>query len=248
MKLSSVLRATIDPTRLRYYRTNLRRWFAREGRDLPWRHTRDPYRIMVSEIMLHQTQVPRVQAVYEQFIDRFPSPEDVAAAPLHEVKAITDPLGYKRRGGYIKQVADDAVEYRAGELPRTVPELMKLPGIGRYTAGAIMTFAHETPAPILDTNVARVLGRWFAGAIPEADGDTLRAKRLWALADAILPRRGNFRRPAWEINQGLMDLGAQLCIARKPRCDRCPLRRRCHYAQPDRAAQEVAVVVWHDAG
>ena len=132
------LRAQIDPTRLRYYRTTLRRWFDAQGRDLPWRRTRDPYRIMVSEIMLHQTQVPRVAGVYREFLDRFPSLQDVADASLDEVKAITDPLGYKRRGGYIKQIADEVVEYRAGEFPKSVEGLMELPGIGRYTADTVM--------------------------------------------------------------------------------------------------------------
>jgi A/G-specific adenine glycosylase len=241
------LQAQIDPTRLRYYRTTLRRWFDAQGRDLPWRRTRDPYRIMVSEIMLHQTQVPRVASVYNEFIDRFPSLQDVADASLDEVKAITDPLGYKRRGGYIKQIADEVVEYRAGEFPRSVEGLMELPGIGRYTAGAIMTFAHEEPAPILDTNVARVLGRWFAGALPPDEGETPRRHRLWALAGALVPQTANARHSGWTINQALMDLGAQLCSARSPSCDDCPLRRRCHHAQPDRAQRESEIVIFESA-
>ena len=153
------MQAEVQPSRLRYFRSRLRRWFALHGRDLPWRHTTDPYSILVSEIMLQQTQVPRVAPVYQEFLDRFPTIEDVAAAPLREVKQITDPLGYKVRGKWIKQIADDAVAYRTGELTDTTEELMQLPGVGRYTAGAVMTFAHGVSTPILDTNVERILSR-----------------------------------------------------------------------------------------
>ena len=237
------LRARIDPARRRYLRRNLRRWFSEHGRDLPWRRTRDPYAILVAEIMLQQTQVPRVAEVYSDFLERFPAIEDVAAAPLRDVKWITDPLGYKIRGQWIKQIADHAVTYNAGRLPATTSELMELPGVGRYTAGAVMTFAYDVPTPILDTNVARVLGRWFHGALPAEDTAGLRLRRLWALAEAVLPRRDG-----WTINQALMDLGAQLCVARNPRCLECPMQRRCHFAGPDRAAGEAHIVQWLPPG
>ena len=234
------MRARVDPTCLRYYRTRLRDWFRAHGRDLPWRRTRDPYRILLSEIMLQQTQVPRVAEVYEEFLDAFPRIQDVARAPLRDVRRITDPLGYKARGVYIKRIADDAVSYRAGRLPDSLPELMALPGVGRYTAGAVMTFAHGKPTPIVDTNVARVLARWFGDALPEADTDAVRSKRLWALSASLLPRQGD----GWEINQGLMDFGDQLCTARRPRCDVCPVRRRCHYPSRDGRRPEPAIVEW----
>jgi A/G-specific adenine glycosylase len=235
------VRAEIEAARLRYYRSRLTRWFAAHGRDLPWRRTRDPYRILVSEILLHQTQAPRVAEVYRQFVRRFPSLRHVAAASLGEVKDITDPLGYKVRGAWIKRIADEAVTYRAGRLPATLPELRALPGVGRYTAGAVMTFAYGEAAAIVDTNVARVLGRWFAGALPPDDPDALHQRRLWALAEALLTPTS-----AWAINQGLMDLGAQLCTARAPACARCPLRRRCHYPRADGGAGEAGIVVWLD--
>ena len=235
------IQARVDAGRLRYYRRGLRRWFTAHGRDLPWRRTRDPYRITVSEIMLQQTQVPRVAEVYEAFLDQFPSVTDVAAAPLRDVTRITDPLGYKVRGRWIKQIADEVVQYHAGQFPDTVEDLMQLPGVGRYTAGAIMTFAHERPAPILDTNVARVLGRWFSGALPPDDAEGRRQRRLWALAEAILPQRDG-----WTINQGLMDFGAQVCVARSPRCSTCPLRRRCHSVRPDGGRGEAGIVRWLD--
>ncbi|HJN92577.1 MAG TPA: A/G-specific adenine glycosylase [Dehalococcoidia bacterium] len=196
--------------------------------------------------MLHQTQVQRVEEVYQEFLERFPTVDDVAAASLEEVKAVTDPLGYKRRGGYIKQIADEVVEYGAGEFPRTVEGLMELPGVGRYTAGAIMTFAHESPTPILDTNVARVLSRCFAGTFPPEERDGRRTKRLWALAAAVVPTSGRARESGWAVNQALMDLGAQLCPARRPRCEDCPMRRRCHYAREDAGIAEATIVTWRE--
>ncbi len=238
------MRAQVDPVRLRYYRRRLRAWFREHGRDLPWRHTRDPYRILVSEIMLQQTQVPRVAEVYEEFVAAYPRIDDVARADLTDVRRITDPLGYKARGGYIKRLADEVVEYRAGRVPDSVPELMQLPGVGRYTAGAVMTFAHGRATPIVDTNVARVLGRWFADCLPPGDTPAQHDKRLWALAAALLPRRGrDLQRGGWELNSGLMDFGAKICVARRPRCGVCPLRRRCHYP-PRRRPPEPEVVVW----
>lgn len=237
------MHARIDPGRLRYYRTHLRRWFHAHGRDLPWRRTRDPYQILVSEIMLHQTQAPRVAQVYPEFLERFPTIDAVAAARLHEVKRLTDPLGYKIRGRWIKQIADEVVNYRAGEFPATVEDLMALPGVGRYTAGAVMTFAHGVPTPILDTNVARVLERWFAGSLPPGDPPAQRRRRLWALAAAILPRDDG-----WSINQGIMDFGAQICTARRPACDGCVMRRRCHYIRADGGRAERQVVRWISAG
>jgi len=243
-RIAAQIEAHIDPTRLRYVRRTLRRWFAAHGRDLPWRRTRDPYRIMVSEILLQQTQVPRVADVYEQFLAEFPTIERVAAAPLKDVKRITDPLGYKIRGTWIKQIADEVVTYRAGQMPETREELQALPGVGRYTAGAIMTFAHEVPTPIVDTNVARVLSRWFGGALPRRDSSSQRSHRLWALAEAVLPQGNGAASSGWSINQALMDFGAQVCTARNPRCDTCPFRRRCHDVRDDGGRGERAVVRW----
>lgn len=240
------MRAVVDPGRLRYYRRGLRGWFRAHGRDLPWRRTRDPYRILVSEIMLQQTQVPRVAAVYEQFVQAYPRIEDVARAPEREVRRITDPLGYKARGGYIKRIAEEAVQYHAGRIPDSLPELMQLPGVGRYTAGAVMTFAHGRATPIVDTNVDRVLSRWFSDCFPADDSAGRREKRLWALAQSLLPGRGpDHQRVGWEINQALMDLGAQICVARRPRCERCPLRRRCHFPARERPA-EPELIQWFE--
>lgn len=193
-------------------------WYARHGRDLPWRRTRDPYAILIAEILSHQTQIARVVPVYERLLARYPTAALLATAPLAEVKAITDPLGYKVRGGWLHAAALMVSEERAGYFPRSVAELRQLPGVGRYTAGAIMSFAHQLDAPIVDTNVARLLGRYFG--VPSGGGTP--GRRLWDLAAAVIPQGRGYL-----INQALMDLGAMVCLARKPRCVACPVSRGC---------------------
>ncbi len=241
------MRAEINPVRLRYLRRTLSRWFSENARDLPWRRTNDPYRIMVSEILLQQTQVKRVINVYEDFLLEFPTIEMVAAARLEDVRRITDPLGYKIRGSWIKQIADDAVNERKGNLPDTLEGLLALPGIGRYTAGAIMTFAYQVPTPILDTNISRVMGRWFAGDLPHQDSSALRNQRLWALTESLLPKGERYGKTGWTINQALMDFGALQCKARLPGCDVCQFRRRCHYVQKNHGGVEHGTVKWLSA-
>jgi A/G-specific adenine glycosylase len=194
----------------------LLRWYARNGRKLPWRRTRDPYRILVSEIMLHQTQVPRVIPKYREFLRKYPSLEALARASTREVRELWYPLGYNVRPVRLRAIARTIVDRYDGRLPDTHDDLLKLKGIGRYTAGALLTFAHGKPAPILDTNVRRVLTRVFLAGRRVPDGD------LWALADALLPRRR-----AYDYNQALMDFGATVCTARTPRCPICPLQRMC---------------------
>jgi A/G-specific adenine glycosylase len=197
-------------------------WYAAHGRDLPWRRTRDPYAIFVSEILSYQTQISRVVPVFEALLHRYPTVEDLARAPLRDVKALTDPLGYKIRGRWLKATAVIVAEERAGYFPRTVDALRELPGVGRYTAGAVMCFAHHLDAPVLDTNVARLLRRYFGiTATPSA-----RPAQLWQLAEAVIPRgKGHL------INQALIDLGALVCTARTPRCVACPIRRGCAWRQ-----------------
>jgi A/G-specific adenine glycosylase len=179
------VRAVIEPAVLTTFQQELLAWYAAEGRDLPWRRTSDPYAILVSEIMLQQTQVRTVVPYYERFLARFPTLAALAAAPLAEVKAITDPLGYKVRGERLKRIAETAMERYGGTLPRSEEELLALPGIGRYTAGAIRSFAFREDAPILDTNVLRLLVRVFAP--PRAGGGAALLRRLWALAEAVIP-------------------------------------------------------------
>ncbi|HXN00873.1 MAG TPA: A/G-specific adenine glycosylase [Candidatus Dormibacteraeota bacterium] len=206
--------------RRRSFQRRVLAWYAAHGRDLPWRRTRDPYAILVSEILSHQTQISRVVPVYEAILERYPTAEAMSLAPVEEVKAITDPLGYKIRGNWLHGAALQVADRFGGVMPQTLPELQQLPGIGRYTAGAVMSFAHHRDAPVLDTNVARLLRRHFGvAAAPLA-----RTRELWSLATAVIPKGKGYL-----INQGLMDLGAMICRAKAPRCAACPLRRSCDF-------------------
>ena len=210
----------IAPGKRRAFQRRVLAWYAAHGRDLPWRKTRDPYAILVSEILSHQTQISRVVPVYEAVLARYPTVQAMAAAPVEAVKAITDPLGYKIRGQWLHGAALQVADRFSGAMPDTVPALRQLPGIGRYTAGAVMSFAHQRDAPVLDTNVARLLRRYFGVvSMPRA-----RSSELWALASAVIPKGKGYL-----INQALMDLGAMICRARAPRCEACPLRRTCDF-------------------
>jgi len=210
----------IAPVRRRSFQRRVLGWYAAHGRDLPWRTTRDPYAILVAEILSHQTQISRVVPVYEALLHRYPTVHAMASAPLAEVKAITDPLGYKIRGAWLHGAALRVADRFAGAFPETLEELDRLPGVGRYTAGAVMSFAHRRDAPVLDTNVARLLRRHFGVRASER----ARTAELWRLAAAVIPRGKGYL-----INQGLMDLGALICRARSPRCDICPLGRSCDF-------------------
>jgi A/G-specific adenine glycosylase len=195
-------------------------WYRKHGRDLPWRKTDDPYHILVSEIMLQQTQVDRVLPKYREWLSKYPSFESLAAAPPHEVTHTWYPLGYNVRPKRLQSIAREAVTRFGGRLPSDHATLLSFKGIGRYTAGAIRSFAFRERAAILDTNVARVLMRVFVG-----NGDPKRhamQRRLWTLSELLIPRRHCF-----DYNQALMDLGATVCVARRPRCRTCPLTRQC---------------------
>lgn len=205
------------PTK-RKFRSRLLAWYARHKRDLPWRRTRDPYHILVSEIMLQQTQVERVIPKYHEFLRRYPTLEALARAPRAQVKRSWYPLGYNIRPVHLHLVARETMARYGGRLPDDPETLQTFKGIGRYTAGAIASFAYGKPAPILDTNVKRVLGRVFYGT----DGRRVKERDLWALAGALVPRRR-----AYDFNQALMDFGATWCTARKPLCLPCPMRTFC---------------------
>ena len=195
-------------------------WYRRHRRDLPWRKTRDPYRILVSEIMLQQTQVDRVIPKYHEFLDRYPTLADLARAPAKEVKKVWYPLGYNIRPVHLQAIARETLARYDGRIPDDPKRLRSLKGIGRYTAGAILSFAYKKDAAILDTNVRRVLGRVFLGAerARRLKGD----RPLWALAETLIPKG-----KAYDWNQALMDFGATWCTARKPLCLPCPMRGFC---------------------
>jgi A/G-specific adenine glycosylase len=203
----------------------LRAWFRANGRDLPWRRTRDPYRILVSELMLQQTQVARVLAFYDRFLERFPDLVRLAEARPRQVREAWDGLGYYARARNLHRLARELTRHGTAPnetLPAEPAALRDLPGIGEYTAGAVACFAYERRVELVDTNVARVLRRAFA---PNVDVATAAGKReIWAIARRLLPRTG---RAAWTHNQALMELGALVCTARVARCGECPVRREC---------------------
>jgi len=187
-------------------------WFAREGRDLPWRSTRDPYAILVAEVMLQQTQVDRVVPKYHAWLERFPTLSDLAAASRADAIRAWQGLGYNRRAVRLHAIACQVVDECAGELPRSVEGLLRLTGVGHYTAGAVACFAYEQPVAMVDTNVRRVLSRVFC----------VEPGNVEAMAKSVIPEGG-----AWAWGQALMDLGATVCRAAQPLCLICPLLQDC---------------------
>jgi A/G-specific adenine glycosylase len=220
-----VTHGSIDEQRGRRFGTLLRRWFRANGRDLPWRNTRDPYHILVSELMLQQTQVSRVVPRYGEFLATFPTLHDVARARPSRVTEAWAGLGYYARARNLHALArtvTDRGRDPAATLPPDAASLRTLPGVGAYTAGAVSSFAYERRAELVDTNVARVLKRVFAPAVDLKSGRG--QKRLWSIARDLLPRTG---KATWTHNQALMELGALVCTARVAHCDRCPVRSVC---------------------
>ena len=201
------------------------RWQAEHGRNqLPWQNTRDAYRVWLSEIMLQQTQVVTVLEYYARFLARFPDVRQLAAAPQDEVLALWSGLGYYSRARNLHRCAQIVVAEHGGEFPRTVHELAALPGIGRSTAGAIAAFCFGVRAPILDANVRRVLTRVLGFCADLAEVRNERA--LWSLAEALLPDT-DLASTMPRYTQGLMDLGAGICLPRSPCCMLCPLQPVC---------------------
>jgi len=205
---------------VRRFQRRLLAWYADHHRDLPWRRTRQPYRVLVSEIMLQQTQVDRVIPKYRQFLRRYPTIRRLARARPEEVRRIWYPLGYNIRPLRLWAIARETVARYGGRLPDDAAALQRLPGIGRYTAGAVLSFAYGLDAAVLDTNVRRVLGRVFLG--PRRLARVRGEKTLWDLAEALVPRGR-----AYDFNQALMDFGATWCTPRKPRCPPCPMKSFC---------------------
>jgi len=210
------------PASRRRFRQRLLAWYRRHGRDLPWRKTDDPYHILVSEIMLQQTQVDRVLPKYAEWLDKYPSMQALAAAPEHEVAETWRPLGYNIRPQRLQSIARESVEKYGGRLPHDEATLLSFKGIGQYTAGAIRSFAFRERAAILDTNVARVLFRVYV-ATGDPKGHAMK-RHLWTLSETLVPVRHVF-----DFNQALMDFGATICVARSPKCLVCPMRKECEW-------------------
>ena len=202
------------------FRRRLFAWYDRNGRDLPWRRATDPYQILVSEIMLQQTQVDRVLPKYHEWLERFPSLEALAARPVEEAVETWYPLGYNIRPRRLHSIAREAVANYGGALPSDRETLLSFKGIGEYTVGAILSFAFRKRAAILDTNVARVLYRVFLGK-GDPKGHAM-IRHLWAVSEVLVPRAR-----AFDFNQALMDFGAMICVARNPKCTECPMAKDC---------------------
>lgn len=208
------------PDSVAQVQAQLLQWYEAEQRDLPWRATNDPYAILVSEIMLQQTQVDRVLPKYQQFLAAFPTLADLAAAPTAEVISVWVPLGYNMRAVRLQSIAKQVIAEYEGHIPDTIDELLKLKGIGRYTAGAIACFAYRKQVATVDTNIRRVLHRIFVG-LEQAEQRANDAQML-TLAEQVLPKGR-----AYNWNQALMDLGATICSSNNPQCTRCPLQETC---------------------
>ena len=192
----------------------LLKWGSDTLRDLPWRRTRNPWHVLVSEVMLQQTSVARVLPKFEAFINEFPTPHDLASAPLGDALRLWSGLGYPRRCRNLREAARVLHEDFNGEFPESVDVLLTLPGVGQYTSRAVLAFAFEHDVAVVDTNVSRVLSR--------IEGRALKAKELQVLADSFVPQG-----LGWEWNQVMMDFGARHCTARQPQCAQCPLRQLC---------------------
>jgi A/G-specific adenine glycosylase len=225
---------TLDQEQRSRLHSTLLEWYTSHGRhQLPWRHTHEPYAILVAEIMLQQTQVERVLPKYISFLQKFPSIASLAEAPTSEVIREWAGLGYNQRAVRLQECARQVATSFAGKLPTSISDLMTLPGIGRYTAGAIACFAFGLPVATVDTNIRRVLRRLFLGIAPAdwQEGDRS-AREILALAGWALPRDA-----AYDWQQALMDLGATTCLGRRPLCESCPLTGSCRaYAEVSREA------------
>ncbi len=221
-------RPTESPTSLndhRLFRRRLHRWFDVHERDLPWRRTRDPYAILVSEFMLQQTQVATVIPYYERWLERFPDFATLARAKEADVLHAWQGLGYYARARHLQAAAKFVRQNHRGRLPADPARIAQLPGVGRYTAGAIASFAFDLPEPIVEANIARLLARLTNYQAP-IDTSAGRA-HLWTTARALLPRARSCAH-----NSALMELGALVCRPRQPRCGECPVRPFCRAQDP----------------
>lgn len=206
------------------FRRRLLAWYARSARDLPWRRDRDPYRVWLSEVMLQQTQVETVKPYFARFLAALPDVQSLAAADEQQVLRLWEGLGYYRRARGLHAAAQKIVSGHDGRFPSDVATLRKLPGVGRYTAGAIASIAFDQPAPILEANTVRLFTRLVAyrGDATSSKGQNV----LWGLAEELLPRRN-----VSAFNQALMELGSLVCTPREPNCTECPVASLCEANQ-----------------
>ncbi len=210
----------LSPQRKKRIRKRLLEWFEQGRRDLPWRKNKDPYRVWVSEVMLQQTQVKTVIPYFKRFIRRFPTIRALAKASLDEVLPLWSGLGYYRRARHLHEAAQRIVEQHNGRFPRSFQEAAALPGLGRYSAGAVLSIAYGLDLPVVDGNVMRVFSRLVASELAPRSSEGQNA--FWELAERLLPKGR-----AGDFNQALMELGARICTPKSPRCLLCPLASDC---------------------
>jgi A/G-specific adenine glycosylase len=211
----------IKTKKIDWFGDRLQSWAAQNLRDFPWRRTQDPYAIFVAEFLLQKTAAPTAASIYDTFLARYPTLKDLAAASTAEVAEIMQPLGLHFRAERLCQSVQIIVEQYQGKIPDTEAQLLTLPGVGIYTARQICAIAFAQPLAILDTNVARILERFFG-----LQGDRVKSRcpLLWKAAELVAPTIAVGK---WNLT--LLDFGAAVCTAKKPRCDRCPLQEQCSY-------------------
>ena len=233
---SGVRPSVLTDERVDSIRTALLPWSTSVRRDLPWRRTRDPWAVLVSEVMLQQTQVARVIPKWEEFLERFPTAASCADAPQADVVRLWEGLGYHRRAMNLHRAAKQIVTEFGGVFPRSLSSLESLSGVGPYTARAVLAFAFEDDAAVVDTNVGRIIARALAGR-------PVTGREAQRLADQLVPLGD-----AWAWNQGLLDLGATVCTKRLPKCPECPLASSCVWACAALAEPDPATGSAHVSG
>jgi A/G-specific adenine glycosylase len=214
------MKTKLPPAQLKAFQKQLLRWFRANKRDLPWRASRDPYRVWVAEVMLQQTRIAAVMPYYDRFLKSLPDVESLASAPISEILKLWSGLGYYSRARNLHRAAREIVQHHGGKFPRTLDVALKLPGIGRYTAGAVLSIAYDAPLSVLDGNVARVLARLRA-----VRGDLRQPRRWRELANTA--QNWLARNAPGDWNQALMELGEVICTPQIPRCMICPVSKSC---------------------
>ncbi|HEY9607407.1 MAG TPA: hypothetical protein V6C85_37830 [Allocoleopsis sp.] len=211
----------LEQSKIEWFRRQLRAWADRNLRDFPWRRTSDPYAIFVAEFLLQKTGAATASPIYQTFMSRYPTLEALAAAPVEDVACLLQPLGLSFRSDRLRQSAQIVLEQDNGKIPSTEAQLLTLPGVGKYTARSICANAFGQPLAVLDTNVARILERFFG---LQGNRVKSRCKLLWHWAEQVAPETEVGR---WNLT--LLDFGAIVCAAKHPRCTDCPLQQQCHY-------------------
>lgn len=207
--------------KIEYARKKIIEFYLKHGRRFPWRETKNPYVILISELLLQKTTSEQVLRVFNNFFLRFPNVEELAKANIKEIESIIGELGLRKRARFLKELAEQIINEYKAKIPNDQENLLKLKGVGLYTANAVLSFAFEQCLPVVDTNVARVLRRYFG---LKGDKPAYADKSLWKFAELVLPKK-----MCREYNYGILDLAASICRPREPLCVKCPLNKYCHY-------------------